>query len=178
MICPGCNTNNLPGAEVCVNCLHDLTQHDLPAANDRVERSLMEDQVAALKPRPAVCLSPADTVGRAVAVMLEHDIGAVPVVDEDGRLLGIFTERDLLTRTDLADAGDPLSACMTREPVTVRDSDTLALALHRMDSGGYRHLPVVRQGHVVGMISVRDLLRHIVGLCRTSGCQGLLRGND
>ena len=62
MICPTCSHDNLPGSEVCANCLHDLTQLDRPTAQNRVERSLMEDPVSVLKPGNAVtsvmvCLS-------------------------------------------------------------------------------------------------------------------------
>ena len=53
MICPVCSHDNLPGAEQCGHCLQDLTQLDRPTAHDRVERSLLEDRVAVLNPRPA-----------------------------------------------------------------------------------------------------------------------------
>ena len=55
---------------------------------------------------------------------------------------------------------------MTPDPETASESDPLAFALHKMDGGGYRHLPVLRDGKPVGMISVRDLLKHITSLCR------------
>jgi CBS domain-containing protein len=168
MICPTCHHDNLPGSEVCANCQHDLTQHDRPAAHDRVERSLMDDTVGLLRPRAAVTLPAGATVGQAIQTMLANDIGALPVVDEAGRLLGIFSERDLLTRVaGIADyAGRVVRDFMTVNPEVVRETDTLAFVLYQMDGGGYRHLPVVREGRVVGMISVRDMLRHITRLCR------------
>src|SRR5271166_4111001 len=97
MICPTCNTNNLPGSEVCSNCLTDLSQLDRPMAQDRVERSLMEDPVSVLKPRPPVTLPATATVAEAIGRMLACDIGAVLIV-EAGKLVGIFSERDLLTK--------------------------------------------------------------------------------
>jgi signal-transduction protein with cAMP-binding, CBS, and nucleotidyltransferase domain len=172
MICPTCSYDNLPGSETCVNCLHDLTQLDRPTAQDRVERSLMDDPVSVLRPHPALTLLPEATVGQAMQLMLTCNIGAVPVVDRAGRLLGIFSERDLLTKVagaERACADEPVSGFMTPDPETVRETDTLAFALHKMDGGGYRHLPVVREGQVVGMISVRDMLRHITRLCQ-GGC--------
>jgi CBS domain-containing protein len=172
MICPTCNYDNLPGSEQCANCLNDLTHLDLPEAHDRVERSLMHDPVLVLRPRPAVVLPAAATVGQAIQTMLEHNIGALPVVDADGRLLGILSERDLLLRVaGLVDdyAGRPVREFMTPGPETVRESDTLDFVLHKMDGGGYRHLPVLRDGRVLGMISVRDVLRHITRLCG-AGC--------
>ena len=55
---------------------------------------------------------------------------------------------------------------MTPNPETVRPTDTLAFVLHKMDGGGYRHLPVLKDGQPLGMISVRDMLRHITRLCK------------
>jgi len=168
MICPVCTHNNLPGAEQCANCLLDLTQLDQPTAQDRVERSLLEDRVGALKPRPAVTLPPTATVGEAIRTMLDRNVGALLVVDDAGKLLGIFSERDLLTKaaSDPDYAARPVRAFMTADPETVRLTDPLAFVLHKMDGGGYRHLPVVQDGRVLGMLSVRDMLRHITRLCK------------
>ena len=168
MICPVCTHNNLPGAEQCANCLLDLTQLDRPTAQDRVERSLLEDSVGVLKPRPAVTLPPTATVGEAIRTMLGRNVGALLVVDDGGRLLGIFSERDLLTKaaSDPDYATRPVRVFMTADPETVRLTDPLAFVLHKMDGGGYRHLPVVQDGRVVGMLSVRDMLRHITRLCK------------
>jgi CBS domain-containing protein len=171
MICPTCGRNNLPGSSHCENCHLDLTQWDRPMARDRVEQSLMDDSVSILRPRPAVTLPVTATVTEAMRAMIAADIGAVLVVDATGALAGIFTERDLLTRA--AGLGDydsrPISEFMTRRPETVRETDQLAFVLRKMDSGGYRHLPVVRGVRPVGVISVRDMLRHITALCRSKG---------
>lgn len=169
MICPHCSFDNFPGNEQCENCQADLTQLDRPVAQDRVERSLMEDVVGQLNPRPAVTLPRTATVGEAIQVMLENDIGAVLVVAEDGRLAGIFSERDLLTRVATPNADNtmqPIGEFMTPAPETVRPTDSLAFVLHKMDCGGYRHLPVLKDGQPLGMISVRDMLRHITQLCK------------
>ena len=168
MICPTCSHDNLPGSAQCENCQHDLTQWDRPTARDRVEKSLMTDSVAALEPHEPVTLPATATVGEAIRTMLARDIGAVLIVDDRGRLAGIFSERDLLTKVagsaDYADS--PVSGFMTPRPESVRETDSLAFVLHKLDSGGYRHLPVVKNGLPVGMISVRDVLRHITRLCR------------
>jgi CBS domain-containing protein len=169
MICPVCAYDNLPGSETCRHCQHDLTQLDRPVAHDRIERSLMEDSVAALKPQPAVTLLPTATVREAIQTMLDSNIGALLVVGDDRRLLGIFSERDLMTRIadPTADHSDrPIGEFMTPNPETVRSTDSLAFALHKMDLGGYRHLPVLKDGQPFGMISVRDMLRHITNLCK------------
>jgi signal-transduction protein with cAMP-binding, CBS, and nucleotidyltransferase domain len=170
MICPHCAFDNLPGSEQCDNCQADLTQLDRPIAQDRVERSLMEDTVSELKPRQAVTLPPTATVQQAIEVMLSHNIGALLIVDDAGQLLGIFSERDLLTKVadpNLDHLARPVQDFMTANPAIVRPTDTLAFVLHQMDCGGYRHLPVLKDGQPLGMISVRDMLRHITRLCKT-----------
>jgi CBS domain-containing protein len=168
MICPTCTYDNLPGSEQCRNCLADLTQLDRPTAQDRFERSLLEETVATLKPRKAVTLPETARVGEAIQSMLACDIGAVLIVAGDGRLVGIFSERDLLTKvaSEPDYAAKPVRQFMTPNPETVCETNTLAFVLHKMDGGGYRHLPVLRDGLPVGMISVRDMLRHMTRLCK------------
>jgi CBS domain-containing protein len=170
MICPNCGHNNLPGSEQCDNCLNDLTQLDQPIAQDRIERSLMEDPIqTSMRLVPPVTLPPTATVGEAIRTMLERDIGAILVIEAGGEVVGVFSERDLLTKIadqvmDYADL--PIGDFMTPDPETVRPSDSLAFVLHKMDSGGYRHVPVVEGGKAVGIVSVRDMLRHVTSMCR------------
>jgi CBS domain-containing protein len=171
MICPACEHNNLPGSESCVHCSSDLTQLEQPVPYDRVERSLLSDTVHVLQPRPAVTLCPEATAASAVRLLLDCNIGALPIVDAAGNLVGIFSERDVLMK--MTDSGPdqssrPVSDYMTRNPETVRESDPLVLVLHKMHLGGYRHLPVLREGRVLGMISVRDVVRHVTDMSRSS----------
>ncbi|HEY7329613.1 MAG TPA: CBS domain-containing protein [Gemmataceae bacterium] len=169
MICPHCAYDNLPGSEHCENCQADLTQLDQPVAQDRVERSLMEDQVSQLQPRQAITLLPSATVKQAIDVMMRHDIGALLIVDETGKLVGMFSERDLLTKVanpTVDHSMRPVKDFMTPKPTMVRPTDTLAFVLHQMDVGGYRHLPVHKEGQPLGVISVRDMLRHMTRLCK------------
>jgi CBS domain-containing protein len=105
-------------------------------------------------------LLPASTTVRAAARnMAERHIGAV-LVGQDGKLQGIFTERDLLMRVVARDR-DPdstaLGEVMTADPDTVGPNDLASLALERMRTSGYRHVPVVQNGAVVGIVSLRDL---------------------
>src|SRR5262245_24407589 len=122
MICPTCEADNLPGSEHCWRCLSDLTQLDQPTARDRVERSLMEDPVSVLNPRPAVRVAPEATLRQVMDTMQAENVGAVVVVDAAGAMLGIFTERDLLVKVagivpDYADR--PVRDFMTRKTETV-----------------------------------------------------------
>jgi CBS domain-containing protein len=169
MICPNCGHDNLPGSEECARCLQDLTQLDLPVAQNRVERSLMEDPVSALRPREPVVVRATASVREAIQIMLARDIGSLLVVDEGGKLIGIFSERDLLTKVaglGQSCASRSVREFMTPNPETVTSTDTLAFALHKMDGGGYRHMPVTSAGRPTGVISVRDLLRHFTRLCK------------
>ncbi len=103
--------------------------------------------------------APDTSVLDAVRYMSERHIGAV-LVGENDRLTGIFTERDLLTRV-VAAKRDPaatrLGEVMTRDPDTLETGDVAFDALERMNACGYRHLPVVSEGRVVGIVSIRDL---------------------
>ena len=168
MICPNCGYDNLPGVESCKHCEMDLTQLDIPAGNSKLECSLMEDHVSSLRPRPPVFVGPEMPVGQVLKKMLEANVGALLIVDSQGQLEGVFTERDLLVRVAGIHAlwhNMPIRQFMTPRPETVQLTDTLAFVLHKMDVGGYRHLPVVKDGKPMGVISVRDMLRHLTRLC-------------
>ena len=169
MICPNCGFDNLPGAEECSSCLQDLTQLDRPIPLDRIERTLMETPVAVLRPPRPVTVPPTATLAEVMRLLIERDLGAILVAGGDGKLLGIFSERDLLIKVaglHEAYAELPVSQFMTSKPETISAEDTLAFAIHKMDIGGYRHLPMVKDGKPTGVISVRDMVRYITRLCR------------
>ena len=101
---------------------------------------------------------PEASVRDASRVMAERNVGSVLVVEED-RLVGIFTERDVLRRVlgaGLDPDHTPLAQVMTRDPDTIRPGDSVCDVIRRMDEFGYRHLPVVEGGRVVGVVSTRD----------------------
>jgi len=172
MICPSCGHDNVPGNETCGNCQQSLTPLDLPVAGSRVEMCLMCEQVNVLPPKLVVTVGPNSTIREAIGLMLEKDVGATLVVDRDGMLLGIFSERDLLTRVaGLCDdpLDQPVHLFMTSRPTTVNPHDTLNYVLHKMDGGGHRHVPVLDHGRPTSVVSVRDMLRHILKLCKDHG---------
>ncbi|HYH42027.1 MAG TPA: CBS domain-containing protein [Burkholderiales bacterium] len=107
-----------------------------------------------------VTASPGISVSEAARLMKQHNIGAIMAV-EDEKLVGVFTERDALFRV-LAEGlnGDAtkLGSVMTRNPQTISPSAGFTTALQMMHDGRYRHLPVVDQGRVIGVVSVRDAL--------------------
>jgi CBS domain-containing protein len=102
------------------------------------------------------------TVLETVRAMVERNIGAVPVV-HNGKLVGIFSERDLMKRV-VAEGYDPRSTClaevMTEDPLTINMHEELENCMALMRRHGFRHLPVCHEGQLVGIVSLRDILLH------------------
>lgn len=97
----------------------------------------------------------------AARTMEQHHVGALPVLRGDA-LVGIFSERDLMTRVVVAardPATTPVTDVMTRDVVTAELDDTRGECIAKMQRVGCRHLPVLSEGRVVSVISMRDLLR-------------------
>jgi CBS domain-containing protein len=108
--------------------------------------------------RDVLAVEPTTRLLDAAARMHERRVGAVVVV-EGGRLVGIFTERDLLQAVATGRVGGPVGDTMTRAPETIGQDEATSHAAALMIHGGFRHLPVVEGDDVVGMISIRDLIR-------------------
>ena len=106
-----------------------------------------------------LAVAPAATLQEAASRMHERRVGAVVVLDEHERLLGIVTERDVLAAVATGRVDGPVSEAMTPSPETVEADESAGQAAVLMIHGGFRHLPVVESGAVVGMISIRDLVR-------------------
>lgn len=105
-------------------------------------------------------IEPGWTVRTAAQRMTERNIGAVAVVN-DGTLAGVFSERDIMCRVvarGLNPDDTQVDAVMTKEIVVADPQENVDAALQKMHSIGSRHLPVVANGKLVGMISIRDLL--------------------
>lgn len=169
MICPACGHDNLPGAETCEVCLWDLMDLDLPAPRAGLQKHLLEDTLSRLPLAHPVSVSRHDPVSTAIAAMKQHRVGCALVVEGE-KLVGILTERDVLLK--LTEPGldlhrIPVDQVMTHDPVTLSEQDTLAVTLHQMSLGGFRHLPVVTgDGRPRGVVSVKDIFRYIFSLCR------------
>jgi CBS domain-containing protein len=104
-------------------------------------------------------LSPDATVLEASKLMAARKIGAV-LIGQGQNLAGIFTERDIAFKI-VAGGRDPaqtrLSEVMTARPTTISPDQTAFDALQMMSKGGYRHLPVLEDGKLIGMVSIRDI---------------------
>lgn len=164
MICPNCHAENIPGAEFCESCGSDL--HDLahPEAEDIFTEHILSDVIGAVEADAPAAVAPGDPIGMVIHSMQANGVSAVLVKDGD-KLIGILTERDVLLKA----AGDKVDLnalavrqLMTADPVVLREEDTLAVALHTMSVGGFRHIPIVAaDGDVTRIASIRDVVRHI-----------------
>lgn len=109
-----------------------------------------------------VTVTPAATVAEVVAILTRHRIGAAPVISEDGRLAGIISERDVIR--GIAEQGDailafPASRLMTREVETCAPDDPIVELMETMTLKRIRHLPVIRNGALAGIVSIGDVVK-------------------
>ncbi len=104
------------------------------------------------------------TVFEAIENMSAKNIGALPVV-ENGKLVGIVSERDYTRKVILKGRSSretPVADIMTREVVTVPPSMKVVACLQLMTDRSVRHLPVVQNGELIGIVSIGDLVRHVI----------------
>ena len=130
--------------------------------------ALLGDTINALSPSEPVCLPAATCVHEAVDRMLAARQAGVLIVDGHGRLLGIFTERDVLTRV-VGQGRDPrataLAEVMTREPEALTLGDRVCVAVNRMSVVGYRTIPLVDATHrPIGIVTVHDVIKWLAHL--------------
>ena len=130
--------------------------------------ALATDTIAVLSPAEPIGLPEAATGHEAVQIMLAQRQAGALVTDAAGRLVGIFTERDVLTRVvgkDLDARRTPLSAVMTRNPEALTARDRVAYAVHCMSVAGYRTIPLVDpEGRPIGIVTVSDVVRWLANL--------------
>jgi CBS domain-containing protein len=106
--------------------------------------------------------SPTDSVAAVAALLQARRVGAMVVLDQDREVAGIVSERDIVRI--VAERGadglsEPIAACMTTEVVFADPSETVDELLERMTDRRIRHLPVCREGRLVGIISIGDLVK-------------------
>jgi signal-transduction protein with cAMP-binding, CBS, and nucleotidyltransferase domain len=163
ILCPYCEAENLEGADECQACGEALSEMSRRIPASSVEADLLRDRIERLWPKSPSTVAPETSVGEVLQKMVDERIGCVMIVDQ-GKLLGIFSERDALMKLN-TDAPKflkrPISQFMTAEPVTLETNDRIAFALHKMNVGGYRHVPILFEGKLAGVISIRDILRYL-----------------
>ncbi len=161
MECPCCSFDNLSGVDQCACCEADLTDPGVIEEKwSEIERDLLSRPIGELAARNYIEV-PADAPVSETAERMIQNRCPCAIVVERNRIVGIFTERDILMR--LANQFDALADravrnYMTADPVTLRHSDPVVFGLNRMMVGGYRHIPIEKDGKLCGVVSVRDLL--------------------
>lgn len=121
-------------------------------------------EILKLKGRAVFSVEPTITVYKAIEQMCDRNIGGLLIV-ENGKLVGIFTERDYARKLILKGKSSKdtmISELMTKDPITVTTDNTVDDCMNIISDKRIRHLPVVEDGHLVGMISIGDLVKHII----------------
>ena len=136
--------------------------------SSEIKGSLLDDTIRILGPDEPLCVKETASVKEAVASMMAMRRAAVLVVDGQERLIGIFTERDVLTRVvarELDPAGTPVGRVMTRDPHALAIGDRVAYAVNQMSVAGYRTIPLVDANRrPVGVVTVTHIIKWMADL--------------
>ena len=119
--------------------------------------------ILATKGSAVITIEPTATLEKATGVLTEHRIGALVVLGADQRVIGIVSERDVVRA--LSDKGsgalqEPVAQVMTRTVATCGEADTISEIMERMTHGRFRHIPVLAQDRLAGIISIGDVVKH------------------
>lgn len=112
-----------------------------------------------------ISVKEADSLADVARVLTQENIGAVPVLDSGGDMVGIVSERDLvrqIAREGAGVLGQTVGSVMTRNVVCCAPDDSVAATMAMMTARRFRHLPVRSQGRIIGMISIGDLVKRRV----------------
>jgi len=164
MICPSCGYDNIEGADRCDECMTSLLKLDGPRAEaiDGLARSVMEDNLSHLD-QEFLGVAAEAPVSEVIQQMKQARLGCALVLD-DGKLVGIFTERDLLNKLTGKEASPPTTAVrhfMSADPEVLRETDSVATALNKMSMGRYRHIPVKKADGTYAVTSIKHVLKYI-----------------
>ena len=121
--------------------------------------------ILAAKGRETFTIEPNIHLAEAITLLADKRIGAALILGADRRIAGIISERDIvraLAERGAAALDEPVSRTMTRKVETCNESEAVASLMERMTAGKFRHMPVVDQGRVVGIVSIGDIVKHRV----------------
>jgi CBS domain-containing protein len=121
--------------------------------------------ILAGKGRDVATIEPNATLSAAVGMLAEKRIGALLILGADRRVVGVLSERDIvraLAERGAEALGEPVSRTMTRNVSTCTEKETISSIMERMTEGKFRHVPVVEQGRLVGIVSIGDVVKHRV----------------
>ncbi|HEV2293836.1 MAG TPA: CBS domain-containing protein [Tepidisphaeraceae bacterium] len=162
--CPSCGSKNIEGVDECANCGAELRTVDLPKPVSKLEQAVMLLPLTSLQLSQLPAVDAATPIEQAVREMADKKLDMLAVVDAQ-RLVGLFSVRDIMTRVGTeyaAKRARPVREFMTKNPETLPPDAPINYAINLMDVGGYRHVPVVRDGYLVGVVSARDVLKYLV----------------
>jgi CBS domain-containing protein len=161
MRCPVCHAQNFEGDDFCANCGADLTGNDVPEQATAFRSGLLGAHLDELGAPEPETIGPESTVADAIARMRSGAVDCLLVTEKD-RLIGIFTDRDALLKVAGRGGRDRrIRDVMTPDPVVLRHDDPIAVAIHKMAVGGFRHVPIVDHGRPIAVVSAKDVFRHI-----------------
>jgi CBS domain-containing protein len=119
--------------------------------------------ILSTKGNDVVTIEPTATLDTAVRLLTARKIGALVVLGADRRVIGILSERDIvraLSERGAQALNEPLAGSMTRNVVTCSEDDTVSGIMGRMTEGKFRHVPVVEQDRLIGIVSIGDVVKH------------------
>jgi signal-transduction protein with cAMP-binding, CBS, and nucleotidyltransferase domain len=162
MNCPSCGHENIDGIDRCDNCLASFRQLDIPSQDEAegLARSVMEDNLAELDQEQTVAVAPGTTALEVVRQMKNANVGCALVID-GGKLVGIFTEHDVLKTMATNFETTAVSELMSPNPAKLQETDSVAEALNRMSMGRYRHIPVQKSDGTHAVCSIKSVLTYI-----------------
>ena len=163
MICPSCGHDNIEGADRCEECVTSLLNLDVPqAGSEGLASSVMEDDISQLD-QEFLGVSPGTSALDVIGKMKTAGVGCALVL-ENGKLVGIFTERDLLNKLTGRDAqpdNTTVKELMSANPETLSERDSVATAVNKMSMGRYRHIPVRKADGSYSVTSIKHVLKYI-----------------
>jgi CBS domain-containing protein len=164
MLCPVCRHDNFEGEDYCENCGADLRTADIPQPAVDYQGRLLGEHLDDLQPAAPQTIDASADAAEAIQRMHDDGVDCV-LVTERGRLVGIFTDRDAVLKVAGRPTGRvPIRDVMTPDPVVLRPDDPIAVAIHKMAVGGFRHIPIIDGSHLpTGVVTARDVFRHIAG---------------
>ena len=126
-------------------------------------RKAREDTVSSLETNDYVCVEPSTPLSHAIEIMKQDEGGCAIVCGKDRSVVGIITERDLLTKIvgNDVDGNTPVSEWMSPGVATLAPDATIGEAVAVMNERGYRNIPLVSDGKLVGSVSVFDIIRYL-----------------
>jgi CBS domain-containing protein len=162
--CPSCGTTNLEGIDECAYCGADLSGIEPAMDREHAEPSAMHLPLTALQLSTVQAIAPETTVGEAVQTLVRQQMDFVQIV-ENHKLIGVLSVRDIMTRIGCdyaAKLGRPVREFMTMRVETLPPDAPITFGMNKMDVGGYRHIPILQEGRVLGVASAEDMVRYLL----------------